>query len=1008
MYNKKALSKAVSELGKAKAPAKKRDKIYTNKETLSPFVSSEGFKQGPPPPGTHYRIPGDTLYNPTPYAIDAVSDNGIRKTLNPGDTSNVHFPGASHVDEYQKQKGGQKDSWGRSNIDPWYGFNPKTKQFTVKDQWGRKPGDQWYGFNPNTKQWNKGSKAAKTSYMPPIVDAETKYNDRPLIGIGQNISGNEGMLENAFEVIDPIGATSWDDVSRSYEKEGLSPNTWLEVAGAIPIFGRASKAARAGIHLPKYKGLDKFLYRNLPQNKYLSNALNTMGVAGRGYDTYQIYDEAARPYVLNDLGPKYDEGGAYYDDELTDDEIEELRRGGYTVEELPQAQNGITYVNDLNDPRLLEYQKRLKLYNESLKKKQEWYALMKKYNINTNYFNDPGQNGRVNENDVRGTRSAFNGFRSEPVDQNGSTQWYENYYGYRPAYIPDYHTLWNTSHGDTKWDASGKRYYIYPNDPADKQWSKRIYNEDDHIKLGRGYYMYNKPDEVVYRKLEEEDKKKKEDPPVVETPPVVEEKVVEQVTPVPRLPVLKPAPDLNPEPLMVTIKQRHEGEKNIFGRIKNPTEDYWEEIQVPSNDPAVARWQERLDAARKNNPNTTLLNFTEEAINPIRREGGALLTKKVTCKDCGWTWDAADGGDDVDTCHKCGGKGLMHARKGGEKKYSRSLEAKNRLFVENKLTKKKKSKKKKIFDPNAKYYQEGAEVSTENQVECDDDGRCYETDQAQELLDKTHRTVSTALEIDKDVAAAVNKGYPANEVWQEYGVKTADQLTGDPYAFACANSATRGYAICDPNVKDTATLSNARMKNAVAQGTTPFRKVGTYTGGKYKEVVKPGNLVSFMSGNFNHMVKNVGPNKYAQSSGSVEDWNEHLGVNWVPNSFPATVYEYAPYYDEIQALEEKARTNPTYVPGTQTVGRLPLLPLANLEIAQPEREIQTSQSDLGLRQFGGIPTLPLNKGRQVLRDWVYGADIGMLQEADGGYMDLELTDEEIQRMRDLGHYVEEY
>jgi hypothetical protein len=41
------------------------------------------------------------------------------------------------------------------------------------------------------------------------------------------------------------------------------------------------------------------------------------------------------------------------------------------------------------------------------------------------------------------------------------------------------------------------------------------------------------------------------------------------------------------------------------------------------------------------------------------------------------------------------------------KKYSRSLEATNRLFTENRLFKKPKSKKNKVFDPNAKYYQDG-------------------------------------------------------------------------------------------------------------------------------------------------------------------------------------------------------------------------------------------------------------------------------------------------------------
>lgn len=49
-----------------------------------------------------------------------------------------------------------------------------------------------------------------------------------------------------------------------------------------------------------------------------------------------------------------------------------------------------------------------------------------------------------------------------------------------------------------------------------------------------------------------------------------------------------------------------------------------------------------------------------------KKEGGALLTKKVTCKKCGWKWDAADGGDDVTTCHKCGSQGTVHARDGGE------------------------------------------------------------------------------------------------------------------------------------------------------------------------------------------------------------------------------------------------------------------------------------------------------------------------------------------------------
>ena len=46
--------------------------------------------------------------------------------------------------------------------------------------------------------------------------------------------------------------------------------------------------------------------------------------------------------------------------------------------------------------------------------------------------------------------------------------------------------------------------------------------------------------------------------------------------------------------------------------------------------------------------------------------GGGLLTKTMKCNSCGWSWKAADGGNDVSTCHKCGGEALPKAQKGRE------------------------------------------------------------------------------------------------------------------------------------------------------------------------------------------------------------------------------------------------------------------------------------------------------------------------------------------------------
>lgn len=51
---------------------------------------------------------------------------------------------------------------------------------------------------------------------------------------------------------------------------------------------------------------------------------------------------------------------------------------------------------------------------------------------------------------------------------------------------------------------------------------------------------------------------------------------------------------------------------------------------------------------------------------PTAQRGGGLLTKTMKCNNCGWKWKAADGGNDVTTCHKCGGEALPTAQNGRE------------------------------------------------------------------------------------------------------------------------------------------------------------------------------------------------------------------------------------------------------------------------------------------------------------------------------------------------------
>ena len=96
------------------------------------------------------------------------------------------------------------------------------------------------------------------------------------------------------------------------------------------------------------------------------------------------------------------------------------------------------------------------------------------------------------------------------------------------------------------------------------------------------------------------------------------------------------------------------------------------------NNPGVLPQQNKYGGLHKLEEKKIILDLSPEEIQQYKnggyivedineyKEGGALLTKKVTCKNCGWTWDAADGGNDMTTCHKCGGKGLIHAQDGGD------------------------------------------------------------------------------------------------------------------------------------------------------------------------------------------------------------------------------------------------------------------------------------------------------------------------------------------------------
>ncbi len=168
--------------------------IQTQQQKTQPVVSNEGFLNGAPAPGTNYRIPSDTLYNPTPHRIKAVSDNGIEAELQPYDETNVHFPGAKYVDEFEMPKA------------------------------------------------QLGLQFNEPDFIKPLTDPLMRGPKRKVVA-----PAHDSLFENALEFVDPSGITSWDDAKRAYTEWMRSGTEYptidqaLSMFGAVPALGKFSK-----------------------------------------------------------------------------------------------------------------------------------------------------------------------------------------------------------------------------------------------------------------------------------------------------------------------------------------------------------------------------------------------------------------------------------------------------------------------------------------------------------------------------------------------------------------------------------------------------------------------------------------------------------------------------------------------------------------------------------------------------------------------------------------------
>jgi hypothetical protein len=118
--------------------------------------------------------------------------------------------------------------------------------------------------------------------------------------------GQDSSLENIVEVFDPSGISSWDDVYSSYEQSGMSPETYLEIFGALPLLGKVGKAGKflqksLSAATPMVKGTSR-LARNerkaIAAGKLAAGVLQATPYAGRATDVVQAIDQAPDVPVL--------------------------------------------------------------------------------------------------------------------------------------------------------------------------------------------------------------------------------------------------------------------------------------------------------------------------------------------------------------------------------------------------------------------------------------------------------------------------------------------------------------------------------------------------------------------------------------------------------------------------------------------------------------------------------------------------------------------------------------
>lgn len=142
-------------------------------------------------------------------------------------------------------------------------------------------------YNNSYEKFGNGGKVDLSKIkLPHIPTSQIEAEDmikKGLISTKRKVDENgDDDGENVFEIFDPTGISSWDDVYRSYKNTGVSWETGLETLGALPLIGKIGKSGKI------ITGGFGMLQNTLKAAKYLPVKTQEK-VVNTAYDAYQSY-----------------------------------------------------------------------------------------------------------------------------------------------------------------------------------------------------------------------------------------------------------------------------------------------------------------------------------------------------------------------------------------------------------------------------------------------------------------------------------------------------------------------------------------------------------------------------------------------------------------------------------------------------------------------------------------------------------------------------------------------